>query len=147
MNGRWLDLSLEGISFQRQAQITRVAKSAALSLLTIVTVLTLIPDTMGGDIERLGIDDKTGHVLAYVSVMFCAAFAVGSPLARLQAMGALFVYGGLLEGLQALLGFGRQASWEDMVANTLGLIIGVSAAWLAAWATRTYLARSPAENN
>ncbi len=127
----WLDLTLGGLAPDRQLQVARMARRGAVGLLVIVTILTLVPDTLAGDIERFGIDDKAGHILAYVSLMSSWAYAVASPMARLQVLGALAAYGGLL-GFQALMGYGRQASWEDMVANSLGLLIGLALAVMVA---------------
>lgn len=142
----WLDLTLAGLTAERQAQLTRLAKWCAIFLLLVVTILTLIPDPLGDDMDSLPFDDKTGHFLAYLSLMSSWAYAVVSPVARIKAFAALAAYGGALEGFQAAMGYGRQASWADMAANSLGLIVGLALAIIAARSFRVlhnrFLAKS-----
>jgi VanZ family protein len=48
---------------------------------------------------------------------------------------ALFLFGGAIELLQGAMGFGRDADWHDLIANTLGIItaLGVAYAGLGSW--------------
>lgn len=48
---------------------------------------------------------------------------------------ALFLFGGAIELLQGAMGFGRDADWRDLVANTLGIVtaLGVAYAGLGSW--------------
>jgi VanZ family protein len=48
---------------------------------------------------------------------------------------ALFSLGGGIELLQGAMGFGRDADWHDLAANTLGIVtaLGVAYAGLGSW--------------
>jgi VanZ family protein len=48
---------------------------------------------------------------------------------------ALFLFGGAIELLQGAMGYGRDADWRDLVANSLGILtaLGVAYAGLGSW--------------
>jgi VanZ family protein len=48
---------------------------------------------------------------------------------------AMFLFGGVIELLQGAMGFGRDADWHDLVANSLGIVtaLGVAYAGLGSW--------------
>jgi VanZ family protein len=80
--------------------------------------------------------DKLKHLGAYLFL----GFWFGSLLARARhglLFIALFAYGALIEVLQGLLPTGRTAEWQDLVANALGIALGLALA-------RTSLGRWPA---
>lgn len=75
--------------------------------------------------------DKAEHTVAYLVLMGLGmAFAPR----RLHAFTIFALALGLaVEALQANMGFGRQGDWRDIVANSLGVVVGY-AAWR--WALR-----------
>jgi len=85
--------------------------------------------------------DKSNHLLAFGALAFAASLS-GTPGARWQATAALglLAFGGLIEALQAALPL-RQASLADLLADALGIVVGLTLArglhpWLAEAARR-----------
>ena len=75
--------------------------------------------------------DKANHLLAF-GVLGLLGLLSWPHRAR-QVLVGLLAYGAVIELLQSLTPE-RQASWPDMAANLLGLLLGWSAArWLLRW--------------
>jgi VanZ family protein len=66
--------------------------------------------------------DKLLHFTAYFGLAALAALSLKSRRALLYAVLGLIVFGGMLEIAQGLTG--RDASWLDELANTLGAVSG-----------------------
>jgi VanZ family protein len=68
--------------------------------------------------------DKLQHAVSYVAMglWFGALFHRRH---LLWVALALFAFGLLIEGLQAVMPFGRAAEWRDVVANTSGIVIAM----------------------
>lgn len=70
--------------------------------------------------------DKLNHLVAFAALMFSARLAWPQRPAGWQLFAALLVYGGAIELLQTLVP-GRDGDWPDMLADALGLGIGLLA--------------------
>lgn len=84
-----------------------------------------------------GLSDKHEHFIAYGAMALW--FAGSFPRRRYWLIGlALFLLGVSIEEAQGLMGLGRQADLYDVIANTLGVIIGLllGLAGLGGWAQR-----------
>lgn len=93
-------------------------------LVALVVALSLVPSPPQSGFDQ---GDKVGHLLAYATLMgwFGQLYPPGWRLAL-----AFVALGLVLEILQGLSGY-RQASMADMLANTLGVVLG-------GWATRRW---------
>ena len=72
--------------------------------------------------------DKLGHFLAYFTLMAWAVMLLQGWRARLLAAGALVLLGLGLEFAQATLTTTRQGDARDMLANALGVMVGLGVA-------------------
>ena len=73
--------------------------------------------------------DKAQHFTAYFGLAAMATMVLG-PRPRLAwAIPGLIAYGGLMEIIQGLTG--RDASWWDLLANSIGVASGLGVALLA----------------
>jgi len=77
--------------------------------------------------------DKTNHLLGFATLAALARF--GYPGPAWPRLLALVAYGALIEVLQSMTP-DRSAEWVDLAADSIGILIGWSAAWLAAFAVR-----------
>jgi VanZ family protein len=106
-----------------------------LLMLIFVGIVSLVP---GRDLPNLGISDKIEHALAYAVL----SFWFGSILARRRLLVVMFIallcFGALIEFLQGWMGLGRTADLRDMLANSLGAVLGLllSITPLGNWAQR-----------
>jgi hypothetical protein len=80
------------------------------------------------------ISDKLMHFGAYWLMTMWFAGVLQRRRYPWLAVGLVLV-GGAIELLQGAMGFGRDADWRDMVANTLGIVtaLGVAYAGLGSW--------------
>jgi VanZ family protein len=72
--------------------------------------------------------DKVGHLLAYFTLSAWAVQIVARPRARLLAALALFALGLTMEIAQAQLTTTRMGDAADLLANTLGIVLGLATA-------------------
>jgi|HigsolmetaAR201D_1030396.scaffolds.fasta_scaffold01081_5 VanZ family protein len=104
------------------------------ALVVSVIVVSLIP---GQKLPQVGISDKVEHALAYamMTLWFTGMYPRSSYLR--VALG-MFALGVAIEIAQALLPFGREMDVRDVIANTVGIAIGIAAALagLGGWAQR-----------
>lgn len=98
-----------------------------LALLITITWLALTPHPPRS--ADLGWD-KLNHLAAFGSLAFCAmrGFARAGPW---RVAAALLLYGALIEVAQSQVP-GRSAEWGDLLADSLGIALGVAAHALAA---------------
>jgi VanZ family protein len=105
-----------------------VWKAAFISGLVAVAVLSLAP---AGALPDPGISDKLSHLIAYGALTVLGRAAYPRPAwGRLVA--GMVLYGALLEGLQAFVP-GRFMSGADLLANTLGVLLGFAGFALTRW--------------
>ena len=95
-------------------------------LVATIVWLSVMPEPPRLDFEQ---SDKLGHFIAYGSLMFWFALLYPTTRARV-AYGVAFIALGIgLEFVQGALGY-RTFDVFDMVANTLGVLLGWAAALL-----------------
>ena len=113
-------MSLSPAAFQ--AFILWLARSAFVIGLGMVIVLSLTPasDPSPGDIS-----DKIEHFLAYLALAAAGAAAFHGHRDRLILIVSLIVFGILMEFGQ-MFSPGRDPSLGDAIANTLGILCGVT---------------------
>lgn len=106
-------------------------RRAALVIFALLAVLigyfSLVP---AGEAPAPQISDKIRHFAAYATLAIPAAMWFGP--GRLWAWLVVAAYGGALEIAQALGCAGREGSWADAFANTLGAGTGVLLIWIVA---------------
>lgn len=81
--------------------------------------------------------DKVQHVAAYA--LLALWFAGIYPRSRYLVIGiGLFVMGIFIEWAQGAMQLGRQSDLRDVVANSIGIVAGLTLAliWLGGWAQR-----------
>ena len=124
-----------------ELRYARTWRAASLALLVFVLGATLMPSDF--DRARFGswLDDadKWAHVTAFfvLTVWFAGQYRRGSYW-RL-ALG-LLAFGALIEVCQAAVGY-RSAEWLDLIADAVGILLGLAVAWLGAggWCQRVEL--------
>jgi len=95
--------------------------SIGMFMVLAITVVCLLPVH---DLPKVGMSDKTEHFLAFGAV----AFWFGSIVVRRDLHWvalAVVGFGALIEVAQGAMGLGREAEWFDVLADTLGVLIGV----------------------
>jgi len=87
---------------------------------TVIGILSLLPPK---SIEKLGEHDKINHFIAYSVLSLNFGLVVKNLKTFLFCLPLLIGYGLLFEYLQGFVP-GRQPSWLDAIANSIGVIIG-----------------------
>jgi VanZ family protein len=107
-------------------------------LVAAVIVLSLVPDVPIPQTVP-GYSDKVAHALVYAGLTMW--FAVAALRHRWRGVARwMFILGVVLEACQAMVPY-RMASLEDIIANSLGIILGLLIATLLIAGSRT-LARA-----
>jgi VanZ family protein len=91
-----------------------------------ITILSLLPPK---SIEKIGEHDKINHFIAYAVLSLNLGFVVKRVKTYLFCIPLLFAYGLLLEYFQGFVP-GRQPSWLDALANSIGVVIGLIIFWI-----------------
>ena len=94
-----------------------------ISLLLVVlgiTILSLMPPSSSVEIK---VNDKIGHFIAYCILMVNLGLLIKSKH-YIVAIGSIIGYGCLMEFFQGFVP-GRTVSWLDVLANSLGVGIGI----------------------
>lgn len=94
--------------------------------LVVVAVGSLLPPSALPEAPR--VSDKLVHVAMYFVLMAAAVQLFASPRALLGVAVALAAYGLLLEVAQHTLTTTRMFEWGDVLANTLGVVLGLGLA-------------------
>ena len=112
-------------------RLTWVWSALGACLIGGVVVLCLLP---ARDLPALSVSDSFEHAAAYLALMLWFA-GLAKSSHWLQVASALFVLGTGLEWLQGAMALGRIADPRDVVANSLGIAlgIGVAHAGLGGW--------------
>ncbi len=118
------------------SRVRRLAWAAFGIGLAILLVSSLAPADV---LPETGLVDKWEHLLAYALLMTTLGIAAPAQRSHVIGVAALFVLGIAIEVLQGFVP-GRQPSALDVVANTIGLLIGL---WLAVVVKRRIVARWP----
>lgn len=85
----------------------------------LVAVSSLVPLSPGG----VPVSDKLAHLATYFVLSGWFSLLVRTRTGLAFAIAGLFLFGAVLEGLQALTGY-RYAEWSDLLANAAGVLLG-----------------------
>jgi VanZ family protein len=96
-----------------------IRQTIFLSYVLAIAYLSLLP----GDAVQVNIWDKFLHTAAYAAMSLLAAWSLPGKRSYFIALVLLCIYGILLEYGQSFIP-DRFPSWQDIIANTLGLAIG-----------------------
>jgi len=100
---------------------------------TAVLFLALAPASA---IPEVGVTDKVEHALAFTVLAMLGLWAFPGRVGRLAA--GLIAFGIMIEILQATMPFGRDGEVLDVVADTFGVSLGMTAQLLLLhWARRS----------
>ncbi len=91
------------------------------SALISISILAILPDYNGLP-PIVSVSDLLNHAAAFSVLTILYAFAYSHTPKRIAI--TLIAYGGLIEAVQAFLPT-RYASFEDIVADSVGIIVGV----------------------
>ncbi|EDP58256.1 VanZ family protein [Vibrio sp. AND4] len=99
-----------------------IARAVTLSYAALIAYLSLSSGELQdwGDIAYL---DKIQHTMAYSGFGFLAGFSVASWRQRLVVALSVLLFSAMIEVLQGYVG--RQTSWNDLIANTIGILTGL----------------------
>ncbi len=97
-----------------------LAVFAAVALLLMIIYLSLLPP---GNTPSPRFADKIRHLMAYLALAIPVAVAAGRGR-LLLALGLCIVAGASLEVAQSAMALGRDGSFADGLANTLGASLG-----------------------
>lgn len=111
--------------------IRRAAVVIAALLAVVIAYFSLVPP---GEAPAPQISDKLRHFAAYAGLAVPVAMWFGP--GRLAAVLVVALYGAGLEMAQAFAGTGREASFGDAAANTLGAAAGALLVWIIARSRR-----------
>ncbi len=107
-------------------------RQGAVALAIVFAVLSLLPREYA---VSSGLGDKVEHIAAYALLTFLAVPGWKERTSP-WVIGLIIIgYGGLLEILQSIAP-GRDSSWLEIVANCLGVILGIGIVGLMRMATR-----------
>lgn len=95
-----------------------------------VGLLLVLPMPAGAEAVAPPGSDKLVHVLLFgaLAVLWRWALAARSPRSALAIGAAVWLYGGALELVQALIPY-RSCEWGDFLADGLGAGLGLALAW------------------
>lgn len=110
----------------------RLWLAVGLTLAAVIAVLSLLPSK---ELPDLRVSDKVEHTLAYVALGFCFASVIVRRDWFWLAL-SLLAFGALIELAQGVMHLGRNADARDLVANAVGISLGLLLAWtpLGMWA-------------
>jgi VanZ family protein len=103
-------------------------------LVAAVVIASLVP---ARSLPEVNVSDKFEHAMAYVVMtLWFAGIYRRSRYAHIAA--GFFLLGAAIEFAQGAMNLGRQRDYHDVIANAVGISIGLLLAWLALgrWAHR-----------
>jgi VanZ family protein len=92
------------------------------AMVLVVTIACLVP---AKELPKTGMSDKFEHLLAFgaLSFWFCSIVVRRDlPWVGLAVVG----FGALIELAQGAMGWGREADWRDLLADSLGAFLGLA---------------------
>jgi len=96
--------------------------SFTLALVIVFLNITFIT----GVYERIPVSDKISHAIAYFALTISWFFAVkkthGRVAPKLVIIGAIFIFGIIIEVLQEYVTSNRMLDFKDIIANTVGVL-------------------------
>lgn len=95
-------------------------------LLIAAAYVSLIP---AKELPQIAVSDKIEHTVGYIALTLW--FAGIYPRSRyLHIALGMFLFGLIIEYLQGAMHFGRSRDYHDLIANAVGIALGLGAAWL-----------------
>jgi glycopeptide antibiotics resistance protein len=138
--GAWLRMPwwaafvlIAGLGLVAALTLTPVRSGAVV----VVDAVSLVPFTPDGPIVRpptqwWRIDDRTLNVLVFIPIGF-AVILVGRPAARIALVAGALALPWVIEGTQLVVTWlARGPQWQDVVDNTVGVLIGLLVGWVVA---------------
>lgn len=113
--GFWIMLAT---SYRCKLKLASLWYLAGASMLIAVAVLSVVP------LPDTGVNDKFSHLITYSVLSAWFSLLVVRRRSLLWVAGGLIGYGALLEGLQGLTDY-RFPEFADLVANSVGVVIGL----------------------
>lgn len=105
--------------------VKTIARGLSLLFIVAVTLLALFP----WPFDVPAPPDLIGHFGAFLVLYFLSALAYDS--VGLLLLWLLFaIGGGVIEFLQMVMGYGRNAGWQDWFADLAGAAVGFLVVWL-----------------
>jgi VanZ family protein len=104
------------------------------ALIIAAVIVSLLP---GQSLPQTGVSDKVEHTVAYM--LLTLWFTGVYPRSSYFKIGlGMFLLGVAIEIAQGAMPFGREADIRDVVANSLGIALGIGVAWMGigGWAQR-----------
>jgi VanZ family protein len=101
-------------------------------IVALAILFSLLP---AQELPKTGINDKWEHFVAYATMALW--FAGIYPRSRYVVIAlGLFALGVSIEFAQGAMGLGRMRDYHDVIANSIGIVIGMALAftWLGGWA-------------
>jgi glycopeptide antibiotics resistance protein len=101
----------------------------------VVDAVSLVPFTPDGPIVRpptqwWRLDDRTLNVLVFIPIGFAVMF-VGRPAVRVVLVAGALALPWVIEGTQLVVTWlARGPQWQDVVDNTVGVLIGLLVGWV-----------------
>ncbi len=105
--------------------------------LIVVAAISAASLSPSGSVGDPGKADKTIHVLAYAAAILPVALSRSKRI-FLTGLGVI-AWSGAIELLQPLVG--RGATVADLLANTVGVVLGLCVGYLARWSLRNILSQ------
>ena len=102
-------------------RLRRLWIACGLLLAAAIAFVCLVP---GEDLPSVGISDKVEHALAFAALAFWFGSVLLPSRLLLLVLGVL-AFGGLIEIVQGLMGWGRDADVADFLADAAGTAAGV----------------------
>ena len=96
-------------------------KISAIIVLISITILSLLPPSSGVEIH---VNDKVGHFVAYAFLTLNLGLLIHQSGYWKLFLGVV-TYSGIMEFFQSFVP-GREVSFYDMIANTIGVLIGIA---------------------
>lgn len=110
---------MDNAGYLAPLRYARLWYSMAYALLAFVAIVSLIPA------PQIEASDKLLHVMTYAVLSAVFSSLVCQSYSLLKVVSGLILYGAVLELLQGFTGY-RYMELYDMLANTIGVFIGLS---------------------
>ncbi|MEM9810195.1 MAG: VanZ family protein [Pseudomonadota bacterium] len=125
---------MNGLSWAKSARFLTASLALAIAILSLTPdtnsvgqglwLFSYLAQVLLGSAEQ---SDKIGHFAAYGALGFVAALGFEKNRRLLTVFLVIVLYGVILEGVQGLSPV-RSTSWADMLANSLGAMMGLGLA-------------------
>ena len=105
-----------------RSNILLLFKIAAITCALAIIFISVMPNNAG--IQPPSLNDKINHIIGYSVLSGLGVLAWrGKP--RVWFLALIFIQSACVEILQANMDLGRDGSWGDMIANVIGILLGL----------------------